>query len=141
MNNALLEVKHLKKYFKLNPEQYIHAVDDVSFFINKGETLGLVGESGCGKTTVGHLILHLLEPDSGEILFYGQDIIALKKQERKKLGRKIQIIFQDPYTSLNPRKTVKQILSEPFIVQKLATGKRLEERIAQLSDKVGLESA
>ena len=109
----LLEVKNLKKYFK-TPRGMLHAVDDVTFTLERGKTLGVVGESGCGKSTTGRAILRLLEPTSGEVLFEGQDVVKLSKEEMRKKRQEMQIIFQDPYASLNPRKTISQIIADPL---------------------------
>ena len=144
---ALLEVKDLVKHFPIRQgiifsKQVgaVQAVDGVSFTVNKGETLGLVGESGCGKTTTGRLILRLLEPTSGEIYFDGKNIHELPKDERRELGKDLQIIFQDPYGSLNPRMTVGDIIGEPLHIHKLARGKEKEKRVRELLDVVGLSS-
>ena len=109
MSEILLDVKHLVKYFK-NKKGTLHAVDDVSFSIQRGRTLGIVGESGCGKSTTGRCILRLQEPTSGQIIFEGKDILALKRNELRKVREEMQIIFQDPFSSLNPRKTVSELI-------------------------------
>ena len=111
--HPILEVRNLKKYFK-TPKGMLHAVDDVSFSIQRGKTLGIVGESGCGKSTTGRTILRLLEPTSGEVLFEGRDILGLSKDEMRQMRQKMQIIFQDPYSSLNPRMTISDIIAEPL---------------------------
>ena len=131
MIEPLLEVRNLKKYFDVKG-QALHAVDDVSFTINEGETMGLVGESGCGKTTVGNLIVRLLDETSGSILFRGEDITKYSKKKKRELCKDIQIIFQDPYTSLNPKKTVRKILGEAFIVQHALSARKLDARITEL---------
>ena len=138
MAEKLLEVKHLKKYFD-TPRGKLHAVDDVSFSIEKGKTLGVVGESGCGKSTTGRCILLLIEPTSGEVIFNGQDITKLHPRDMKALRKDMQIIFQDPYASLDPRKTISQIISEPIIINKILTNKQdVEDRVHELMDTVGL---
>ena len=138
MAEKLLEVKHLKKYFD-TPRGKLHAVDDVSFSIEKGKTLGVVGESGCGKSTTGRCILRLIEPTSGEVIFNGQDITKLHPRDMKALRKDMQIIFQDPYASLEPRKTISQIISEPIIINKILTNKHdVEDRVHELMDTVGL---
>ena len=134
----LLEVKHLKKYFK-TPAGMLHAVDDVSFSIPRGKTIGVVGESGCGKSTLGRTLLCLNEPTEGEILFHGTDLAKLKKKEFNKIRPKMQMIFQDPYSSLNGRMTVQQLIAEPLIVNKVCRNKdEIEEKVAQMMDTVGL---
>ena len=137
-NTPKLEIKHLKKYFK-TPSGLLHAVDDVSFTIEKGHTLGVVGESGCGKTTLGRTVLRLTEPTEGEIYFDGQDITKLGKEDMKKLRQKMQLIFQDPYASLNPRLSVSEIIREPMEVGKMYKSKQeIHSRVKELMDVVGL---
>ncbi len=139
MAEKLLEVKNLKKYFKTK-KGLLHAVDDLSFYINKGETLGLVGESGCGKSTTGRVILRLHEPTSGEILYNGEDIVKFSPSEMKNTRRKMQIVFQDPYSSLNPRLSVSEIIAEPLQVNRLyKTQSECENRVKEVMDIVGLE--
>jgi peptide/nickel transport system ATP-binding protein len=145
----LLEVNHLKKYFPIKRGFFsrvvghVKAVDDVNFKVNPGETMGLVGESGCGKTTTGRVILRALDPSAGEIWFRDKEmgrvnIAELEKQEMKQLRRNIQMVFQDPYSSLNPRMTLLQNVGEPLIVNNVASGKALEDRVAELLRVVGL---
>ena len=139
----LIQVKNLKQYFDINMGWFknkpLKAVDDVSFNINKGETLGLVGESGCGKTTVGRTILHLYKPTSGEVIYNGNPIKT--KADVKKFREKATMVFQDPYSSLNPRMTVSDIIGEPLDVHKLYENKKeREEKILELMDHVGLNS-
>ena len=134
----LLETRHLKKYFK-TPAGTVHAVDDVSLTIGAGETLGVVGESGCGKSTLGRTILRLVEPTSGEILYKGEDIAAFDKRRMLSVRSELQMIFQDPYASLNPRLSVSEIIAEPLIVGRThRSAAEREERILQLMDTVGL---
>ena len=143
---TLLEVSHLKKYFPIKGGVFsrtigfVYAVDDVSFTVDKGETLGLVGESGCGKSTTGRSILRLIEPTDGTIHFEGQDVTALDKNAMRSLRREMQIIFQDPYASLNPRMTVGSIIGEPLEIHKIARGSEKTERVASLLQKVGLRA-
>ncbi|MGL5416871.1 MAG: ABC transporter ATP-binding protein [Clostridium sp.] len=143
---VILEVKNLCKYFPANKgmfskKSFVKAVDNVSFTINKGETLGLVGESGCGKTTTGRTVLRLYNPTSGEIIFNGQNIEKLKDSELMPIRRKMQMIFQDPYASLNPRMTVGDIIGEAIDIHGLYEGKEKDERIRYLLDKVGLNGS
>lgn len=139
-NNDILQVKHLKKYFG-TPSGTLHAVDDVNFSIKAGETLGVVGESGCGKSTMGRAILRLHEPTSGEVYFNGENILTYNKQQMKSLRRDMQIIFQDPFASLNPRMTVSETIIEPLIIQKEFDKKdkvNLNKRVKELMNLVGL---
>ncbi|WP_102399958.1 ABC transporter ATP-binding protein [Haloimpatiens massiliensis] len=135
---VLLEVKNLKKYFHVGKNADLKAVDDVSFFIRKGETLGLVGESGCGKTTCGRTVMGMYAATGGEVLFDGIDIHKLNKTEKKAFTRRAQMIFQDPYASLNPRMTVGEIIGEGIDIHALYTGKERMDRIYHLLQLVGL---
>ena len=145
----LLDVKHLKMYFPVTSGVVfqrtvgqVKAVDDVSFAVRRGETLGLVGESGCGKTTTGRCILQLHRPTSGTVLFDGQDLCALDEREMRGMRRHMQVIFQDPYSSLNPRMTAGTIVGEPLRVQGLAPGQgAYRERVAELFSLVGLRAS
>ncbi len=138
MNRPILEVKNLKKYFK-TPKGMLHAVDDVSFTIEEGKTLGVVGESGCGKSTTGRTILRLIEPTSGEIYFQGKDVSKLSKDELRKARQDMQIIFQDPYASLDPRYTVAKTIEEPLRVHGIIKNKKeRQEKVLELMDTVGL---
>lgn len=136
----ILRVEHLKKYYQV-PDGRLHAVDDVSFTIAEGETLGVVGESGCGKTTVGRTILRLVEATSGQVVFNGIDVLKLDNKSMKKMRAEMQIIFQDPYESLNPRVTVSQAIAEPLIIQGIYNRKQkveLQARTREMMDLVGL---
>lgn len=138
--NELLKVNNLKKYFK-TPKGQLHAVDDVSFSILEGETLGVVGESGCGKSTMGRAILRLHEPTAGEVFFNGENILLYDKERMKKLRVQMQIIFQDPYASLNPRMTVSNTIIEPLLIQgiyKRNDKAGLEKKVKEIMDQVGL---
>lgn len=138
MSNAILEVKNLKKYFN-TPGGVLHAVDDVSFTLEKGKILGVVGESGCGKSTMGRAILRLHEPTSGEVLFEGKDITKISTEEMRKLRSEMQIIFQDPFASLNPRKTVSEIIGEPLRLHKIyKSAAERQKRVLELMEVVGL---
>lgn len=132
-----LEAEHLKKYFD-TPRGQLHAVDDVSFTLEEGRTLGVVGESGCGKSTLGRTILHLQEPTSGRISFCGEDISHIKKARWKELRDDMQIIFQDPMSSLDPRMTVSQIIAEPLALQKKKTKGEIKENVRELMGTVGI---
>src|SRR5436309_3268616 len=143
----LLNVRNLKKYFPIRRgalsrvAAYVRAVDDVSFTINRGETLGLVGESGCGKTTTGRAVLRLIDPDSGQIRFDGEDLLKLDSAELRRRRRDMQIIFQDPYASLNPRMTIRSIVGEPFAIHRIATISERDDQVAALLKTVGLDSS
>lgn len=133
-------MRNLKKYFQV-PKGYLHAVDDVSFKINEGETLGIVGESGCGKSTLGRAILRLHEPTSGTVLYDGMNVTGMDKQEMRALRKYMQIIFQDPYASLNPRFTVAQIIEEPLRLHKIYSSEaEVHARVEELMDMVGLSA-
>jgi peptide/nickel transport system ATP-binding protein len=149
MVTVLLEIKNLKKYFPIKrgffdrTVGHVKAVDDVSFYVQPGETLGLVGESGCGKTTTGRVVLRALDPSEGEIWFDDPEmgrvnVATLDKSQLKRLRRNMQMVFQDPYSSLNPRMTLLQNVGEPLVVNKVARGKELEDRVAYLLRVVGL---
>ena len=142
-NTPLIEVRNLKEYFDISMGMFqtkpLKAVDDVSFFINKGETLGLVGESGCGKTTVGRTLLHLYKPTAGEILYNGKPVVT--KADIREFRKKATMVFQDPYSSLNPRMTVSDIIGEPLDVHKMyETKEERQDRILELMGQVGLNS-
>jgi oligopeptide/dipeptide ABC transporter ATP-binding protein len=137
-DGPLIEVKNLKMYFRIPRKGFLHAVDDVSFSIGEGETLGLVGESGCGKSTVGNVVMRLLKVNSGQLLFQGRNVLESTSQESQEFRRKMQIIFQDPYSSLNPRKTIKSILCEAFVVQRMGRGKTLNKLVADICDQLGI---
>lgn len=139
MTEAILKVEGLKKYFK-TPKGMLHAVDDINFEINKGETLGLVGESGCGKSTTGRVILRLLEATAGSVTFEGKDVLNMGNRELAKLREEMQIIFQDPFSSLNPRMSVSQIIAEPLIIHKVGDQNKqtIQKEVMRLMDIVGL---
>lgn len=138
MAEKLIEVKNLKKHFKTK-DGMLHAVDGLNFHINKGETLGLVGESGCGKSTTGRVLIRLLQANGGEILYKNENILKYNKSQMSKLRRNMQIVFQDPYSCLNPRLTVSQLIAEPLVVNKVYTDKKaLDDRIQELMGIVGI---
>ena len=137
--SALLEVKNLKKYFRTG-QGYLHAVEDVSFCLDKGMTLGVVGESGCGKSTLGRVILGLLDATDGQVFYKGEEITNESKTRRKQLRQQMQIVFQDPFASLNPRMSVSEIIAEPLKIYKLCSGREeLEDRVLELMNRVGLD--
>jgi oligopeptide/dipeptide ABC transporter ATP-binding protein len=144
-NGRLVDVQNLVMYFPVTAGVFrtkvgdVKAVDDVSFFVNRGETLGLVGESGCGKTTTGRCVLQLTKPTSGRVLFEGQDLVALKGKALRKMRRHMQLVFQDPVASLNPRMTAGDIIGEPLLVHKVARGKAYTEQVNELLHMVELE--
>ena len=138
--NVLLDIRNLKKYFKVGKKAILTAVDGVSFQIKKGETLGLVGESGCGKTTCGKTIIGLYPATSGQVLYNGKDVHALRGKEKKAFSKDVQIIFQDPYASLNPRMTVGEIIKEPMVIHNIYnTDAEREARVVELLKIVGLK--
>ncbi|NPV56054.1 MAG: dipeptide ABC transporter ATP-binding protein [Anaerolineae bacterium] len=146
--DALLRVERLVKYFPISrglifQKQVgaVHAVDDVSFDIYRGETLGLVGESGCGKSTTGRTILQLYRPTSGHVYYDGQDLVAMKGEKMRAMRKRMQMIFQDPYASLNPRMTVGEIIGEPLVIHNVARGKQMQDRVQDLLKLVGLNPA
>src|SRR5881394_2013218 len=139
-HKELVQVRGLVKHFAVeNSDDVVRAVYGVSFEIFRGETLGLVGESGCGKSTVGRCLLRLIEPTAGEIEFEGRDILTLGKTQLREIRRDMQIVFQDPYASLNPRMKVGDIVGEPLVIHKVGTRKERRERVAELLKKVGLD--
>jgi len=140
MSQPLLEVKDLAKYYKVEDGKLLKAVDGISFAIEPGETLGLVGESGCGKSTTGRLIMPREGRTRGQVFFRGQDLTGIKSRAMRPLRKDIQIIFQDPYSSLNPRMKISDIIAEPLKVHKLASGAELDKRVKELLDYVGLAS-
>ncbi|EPZ42471.1 ABC transporter ATP-binding protein [Alicyclobacillus acidoterrestris] len=146
MAEVLLEVEGLKKYFPIQSGLlrrtvgHVKAVDDVSFRLNYGETLGIVGESGCGKSTTGRMLMRVMEPTAGRIVFDGQDLTKLRGKQLKAVRRNFQMVFQDPYASLNPRMSIQDIISEPLVVNGIATAKQSESMVVQLLETVGLRA-
>lgn len=146
MTEILLEVNRLKKYFPINGGLFgkkvgeVKAVDDISFFVNKGETLGIVGESGCGKSTTGRMLMKLIEPSDGQVVFQGRELTSLSTSEMRKMRKEMQMVFQDPYASLNPRHTVEKILEEPLIVHGMGDKKERKRRVKEMLEVVGLSS-
>jgi len=138
MMPKMLEVSNLKKYFRVGGKSWLHAVDDINFTLDEGKTIGVVGESGCGKTTLGRTILHLIKPTSGKILFSGDDISSPSIKQLKKARERMQIIFQDPYSSLNPRMTVSETIMEPLIIQGRMSRAKIREETKIMMDTVGL---
>ncbi|MEH7342681.1 dipeptide ABC transporter ATP-binding protein [Bacillus sp. JJ1532] len=146
MSELLLEVNGLKKYFPITggilgrKKGEVKAVDDVSFYVNKGETLGIVGESGCGKSTTGRLLMRLIEASDGRVVFEDKEITSMSKSELRKTRRDIQMVFQDPYASLNPRHSIEQILEEPLIVHGIGTKEERKKQVKEMLEVVGLSS-
>lgn len=144
-NEIILEIKSLKKYFDVTEgwlnknRKYLHAVDGINLTIKRGETLGIVGESGCGKSTLGNVIMNLLEPTEGQIIFDSVDLSALSKEELRKKRIDMQMVFQDPYSSLNPRMRVIDIIAEPLRTHQVAVGAKLEQIVYDLMDAVGID--
>lgn len=144
MSEPLLQVKGLKKYFPITGGVFgkkigeVKAVDDVTFTVYKGETLGIVGESGCGKSTTGRMLLRLIEPTEGSIVFEGKEVTKLSKSELRKMRRDMQMIFQDPFASLNPRHTVEKILEEPLVVHGIGSKEERKKRVQEMLEVVGL---
>ena len=135
---SFLEVRNLKKYFNTNAGA-LHAVDDVSFSVERGKTIGIVGESGCGKSTLGRVVIHLLDNNGGQILFDGEDITNPDRRRRRDLFRDMQMIFQDPYSSLDPRKTVSSIIAEPLKIDGKLSKKEIDDEVNNLMQHVGLD--
>jgi oligopeptide transport system ATP-binding protein len=146
MTEPLLKVENLKKHFPITggilgrPVSSVKAVDGVSFTVNKGETLGIVGESGCGKSTTGRMLMRLIDPSEGKVTFEDRELTTLSNSEMRKIRREIQMVFQDPYASLNPRHTVEKILEEPLKVHGIGSAKERKERVHELLNIVGLSS-
>lgn len=137
MSEKLIDVVGLKKYFKVSAGS-LHAVDDLDFYINKGETLGLVGESGCGKSTTGRVILRLIPHTSGEVYYKGENILNYNNNKMRDMRKEMQMIFQDPYSCLDPRKSIGQIIAEPLIVNKTVPSKEINEKVMELMTKGGV---
>ena len=135
-SEPLVRADHLKKHFKVKKRGILHAVDDVSFYVNEGETLGIVGESGCGKSTVGNVVMRLLPKTDGALYYRGTDVFNANAEESMHLRKKMQIVFQDPFSSLNPRKTIEQILSEAYVIHKAGTKAEIIKKVNDLCDVV-----
>lgn len=140
-SGELVQIANLRKHYDAGRGRTVRAVDGVSFSIARGETLGIVGESGCGKTTLGRCILRLVEPTSGDVRFDGQNLLQLKKAELRRLRRRMQIVFQDPYSSLNPRMTVGSIIGEPFVIHEKFSRSEIRQKVSELLGLVGLDPA
>ena len=146
MTEPLLKVEGLKKYFPIRKgllsrvSGHVKAVDDVSFYVNKGETLGIVGESGCGKSTTGRMLMRLLEPSEGKVFFDGKELTSISNDDMRKARREIQMVFQDPFASLNPRHTIEKILEEPLIVHGIGDSKSRKKKVRDFLEIVGLSS-
>lgn len=146
MTEVLLKVDGLKKYFPITggilgkQTGAVKAVDDISFWVNKGETLGLVGESGCGKSTTGRMLMRLIDPTEGQVVFEGKDLVTLSDNDMRKARKDMQMVFQDPFASLNPRHTVEKILEEPLIVHGIGTKKERKQMVKEMLEVVGLSS-
>ena len=140
VETPLLEVKNVKKYFKIDSKRSLHAVDDVSFTINRGETVGLVGESGCGKSTMGTVMMRLQQPTAGEVLLNGRNIFDVKDaHEDLEIRKQMQIVFQDPYSSLNPKKRIREILAEAYEEQHLCPKNEIDQNLERLCEVVGIQ--
>lgn len=139
MSEALISIKDLRMHFNIPGKGKLHAVDDVSFDIMQNETVGLVGESGCGKSTVGNVLIGLLKATGGSVMFDGKDVLKANGKTLNALRKKMQIVFQDPYSSLNPRETVQTILADPYQIHRVASGAKLRDMVRELASSVGLE--
>ncbi|MCC8100959.1 MAG: ABC transporter ATP-binding protein [Clostridiales bacterium] len=135
----LIKIENLVKYFDVGNGKKLHAVDGINLDIMPNETVGLVGESGCGKSTVGNVVIRLLEATGGHVYFDGTDVVNANKKQMKEIRKKMQIVFQDPYASLNPRESVETILKDPYQIHKIAKGQELKDRVAEMAATVGLE--
>ncbi|NLK29457.1 MAG: ATP-binding cassette domain-containing protein, partial [Aminobacterium colombiense] len=137
-SETLLDIRNLKKYFNVS-KGLLHAVDDITLTITKGQTLGLVGESGCGKSTLGRVVIGLIEATGGEVLFKGQDALKFNNAQKREFHKQAQIVFQDPFSSLNPRMSVSQLIAEPLLINKACgSRKEVDNKVKELMDTVGL---